>query len=878
MLKKLTYISLVLYLSLMVTVPLAPKAKAETGSISQVTPLTIKPGDTITITGSGFGNTQSSSDVSINYSTIYNVSGYYQSWSDNQIVVTVPSYFTSSGVLKVDVYNFTERKYYTITGPTVYSAPKLTSVTPKVAYPNQEITLSCGSYSLSACFPETRGSVMIGGQSASIKTWGTYSIVVYAPSMNAGTYSVVVTNPVGGQSDPVEITLYAAPTMYSITPTQVVPGVTNMCISGQNFGTSAENWTTNTNLTIGGIAINKASWTDTRICFDVPSTVKQGGTVNLKISGYQVPNPQSYTIGSPSAPNTPSPTGGTRPNDTDVSKQYYLSQINAFNGWGTRSTSENVVVAIIDDGIYINHPDFSGNIWVNPREQVGNSRDDDNNGYIDDIYGWDFISNEGEMTTRGSHGTHVAGIIGAVGNNNQGTVGITWKVKLMPLIVCDSRIGCPRAAATKAIRYAADNGAHVINISLGSSGTTGYSSEFDEAIRYAYNKGVTIVAAAGNGDIEGSNALNSGLGQDTTLIPQSPVCNDNDQNMVIGVGAVDDQGYRTRWSNLGKCVDVYAPGKGIYSPGTNIHDGALYSSVDGTSFSAPMVAGLAALLKGQYPTMPNSEVALRIIRNINKGVIDIAKTLQDPYTPPVVPGTGVHPKGTVLLGSDNRTVYVIGNGSKSGFATPEEYNSQGFAFSDIVKANASDLALPDGPVVPFADGTLVLDTKDGKTIYLIGAGSKRGFTSAEVFTGLGYKFSQAVRGNLTNYITGNPIGSASEPHPEGALIKKGSIIYKVSSGGKQLVPNTKIFNSWKWNSSRVVNANGADLALPDLGSVKFRDGTLLNNNGAIYIVSDGNLRSFPSMSLFNLYGYKSTTVISVTSAEIAGHYIGESVN
>lgn len=828
--KKLLYIIAGLLLITPAYIPTAQAAKS--GQVNDVSPKSIKPGDTVTITGSGFGNTQSTSYVCFGSSCAYS-STNTQSWTDGQIVLILPSYITSAGATEVHVSNFTEGLFYTATGPTTYIAPKLSSVTPKITYPNQEVTLSCGSvYSLASCFGDARGSVLIGGQSASIKSWSSYSIVVYVPNMSAGTYDVLVANPANGQSDPQGITILAAPTMYSITPTQVVPGVTNLCISGQNFGTTEENWSgqgANSELTIGGVAVTRAGWTDTKICFDVPATVKQSGTVNLKIRGYQVPGSQSYSIGTPTVPNTGQSTGGTKPNDTDLSKQYYLSQINAFNGWTQKSSSEDVIVAVIDEGIYINHPEFQGSIWTNPKEQIGNNRDDDGNGYVDDIYGWDFLSNGGEMTVRGSHGTHVAGIIGALGNNNQGIAGISWKTKLMSLIACDPKAGCPTTAVVKAIRYAVDNGAQVINMSLGSFGTTGFSIDFDDAIKYAYNKGVVIVAAAGNGDTEGASLGNSGLGQDTGAIPQSPVCNDNSQNMVIGVGSVDDQNIRTRWSNFGSCVDVYAPGKGIYSTGVPQFDNTFFSAKDGTSFSAPMVSGLAALVIAKNPGIPNSEVRNRIMRNVNTGVIDVSKTLQDStaYTPQVITtgGGSAHTIGVNVKSSDGTIYLISADGTRRPYTSGGAFLSYGFnSFASTVNASTADMGLPAGSFIPPRDGKIICSDRgsDKGTCYLITNSKKAGFTSAAVFQQLGFSFKTSTAGDVSWMESTGNIDDGSAAHRSGVLINNAGTYQITTDGGLLGIPNGAILASWGYSFGDAIAANSADKVLKQIGVLRSR--------------------------------------------------------
>jgi Subtilisin-like serine proteases len=314
-------------------------------------------------------------------------------------------------------------------------------------------------------------------------------------------------------------------------------------------------------------------------------------------------------------------------NDEYSSLQLYFKQINLPQAWGIASNRRSITVAVIDDGVYSNHPDLKNVMWQNTDEIIGNSKDDDNNGYIDDRYGWDFVNNTSDVTPLGSHGTQVAGIIGAEKDNEEGIAGVNQDVKIMPLIVCASQ-GC--MDYSKAIRYAVDNGAEVINLSLGTVAVSGYTTSVNDAINYAYNHNVLIVTAAGNGDTIG------GQGFDLGQIPQSPVCN-NDQrgDKVIGVGAVDSQNYRPQWSNYGSCIDIWAPGVDIISTAAPAYStlGGFYTSASGTSFSAPIVTGIVSLLKATYPTITSEEVAAILVNNSNGGIVDAYKVLSANYTP-----------------------------------------------------------------------------------------------------------------------------------------------------------------------------------------------------------------------------------------------------
>lgn len=176
------------------------------------------------------------------------------------------------------------------------------------------------------------------------------------------------------------------------------------------------------------------------------------------------------------------------------------------------------------------------------------------------------------------------------------------------------------------------------------------------------------------------------------------------------------------------------------------------------------------------------------------------------------------PNGTLVL--DNGTVYLISNGQRRAFRSAAEFNSYGYKFSQVIPASDADKLLPEGSTMTLLDGTLVLDTSDNRTIYLIGAdGVRRGFASADVFTALGYKFSQAVKFNLAGYQTGAPITSATAAHPDGALVFDGQTVWWVNNGEKHGFPTLDIFNSYGLSFKNMVPANAADKALPEGSTV-----------------------------------------------------------
>jgi len=482
--------------------------------------------------------------------------------------------------------------------------PSVYSVSPSNAQVGEEVRIS-GSFGLN------QGRVKIDGENAKITEWFSSAIYVIVPDdADEGRTKVQVFNK-RGDSDSVEIYVLAGPEITSVYPTDVVPGISQIQIVGKNFGNSSVwQYGADTEIFIRDQKITNASWSDTLISFYIPDNIDKSGNIEITIKGIDLP-PVRYTVkkeeSSSSRSSADKAVLAEEPNDEFFDKQYYVQQMKVRGGWAYQDNARGVTVAVIDDGVYINHPDLKSSIWKNTKEIVGNGLDDDNNGYVDDVFGWDFVSEEAEMSTRGTHGTAVAGIIAATKNNRIGISGLAPGVKIMPLIACDERIGCPVDDVVEAINYAVKNGADVINLSLGSQGTTRYTNQYDAAINNARNMGVVVVASAGNGDIEGGN------GQNLAQIPVSPVCNGSQNFTVIGVAGLNEQNDWLDWSNYGDCVDVAAPAMSIITTlNPFFEDDYEYGYMDGTSFSAPMVSALAALMIAQDPGLSVGDLVRRM--------------------------------------------------------------------------------------------------------------------------------------------------------------------------------------------------------------------------------------------------------------------------
>jgi len=249
------------------------------------------------------------------------------------------------------------------------------------------------------------------------------------------------------------------------------------------------------------------------------------------------------------------------PNDPGYSLQWGLNNtgqtggtsgadIHAQAAWDITKGSNNIIIAVVDTGVAYDHPDLSGNIWVNTAELNGlPGVDDDHNGFIDDIYGWDFINNDGHPLDYDQHGTHVAGIIAAKGNNGTGISGVMWSARIMPLRFLGVTGSGDVAKAAEAIEYAADNGARIINASWGGND---YSITLYNAIEYARQKNVLVVAAAGN------ETMNNDI--DAFYPASFNLAN------IISVAASDRNDSLAYFSNYGAVsVHLAAPGVTIYS-------------------------------------------------------------------------------------------------------------------------------------------------------------------------------------------------------------------------------------------------------------------------------------------------------------------------
>ncbi len=299
-------------------------------------------------------------------------------------------------------------------------------------------------------------------------------------------------------------------------------------------------------------------------------------------------------------PNDPAFVDGTQwhHQNTGQSGGTIGADIGSTDAWDIRTDASNVVVAVIDSGGRITHQDLAPNLWTNPGEIAGNNRDDDSNGFVDDIHGIDARDDSGDPTppTTEGHGTHVAGLVAAAGNNGVGSVGVAWRVQIMHLRFLGGVNGSGSTSdEIQCINYAIAKDADVINASYDALGVEGgFNQSQLAAIRRARDAGIVFVAASGN------ESLNLDISR------AYPASFEVDNILAVGNSTrLDD---RSPSSNTGSgAVDLFAPGSEIVS--TNVANDTGVITRSGTSMSSPIVAGAVALLKAHFPRYDQPLVA-----------------------------------------------------------------------------------------------------------------------------------------------------------------------------------------------------------------------------------------------------------------------------
>ncbi|GIL16714.1 MAG: hypothetical protein BroJett040_04650 [Oligoflexia bacterium] len=283
-------------------------------------------------------------------------------------------------------------------------------------------------------------------------------------------------------------------------------------------------------------------------------------------------------------------------NDPMANDQWALDTLRINEFWNKQSRgSDQVKVAVIDTGIDYEHEDLAANIGINTKEIPNNKIDDDKNGYVDDVYGWNSYDNNNFAMDTYRHGTHVSGIIGAKPGNGIGVAGLNWNVALIPIRFIGANGGGSTESAIRAFDYAVARGAKIVNASWGGAKD---SPLLKETIARCRDKGVLVIAAAGNDTA------------DNDKVPTYPASFDLDN--IISVAATDlheDLAYFTNWGK--KTVHVAAPGASILS---TINE-KKYGYLDGTSMAAPHITGVVALLWAKNPQWSYQQIRSYILKN-----------------------------------------------------------------------------------------------------------------------------------------------------------------------------------------------------------------------------------------------------------------------
>jgi len=322
------------------------------------------------------------------------------------------------------------------------------------------------------------------------------------------------------------------------------------------------------------------------------------------------------------------------PNDPNYSTAWWYHGANsvaAESAWNYTQGSSDVVVAIIDTGVDYTHPDLVDNMWHNPWEVAGNGLDDDNDGYVDDVYGFNAYANNGNPMDGYGHGTHVAGIIGARGNNSLGVVGVNWNVKLMALkFLSDEGYGWD-SDAIEAINYLIAMKRRGVNVRAVNNSWGGYgqSQALYNAIKAAGDEGIIFVCAAGN---------SSG---NSDVLAATPAAFDLPN--IVSVAATSSLGEISSYSNFGAVsVDIAAPGDSILST----VPGPAYAQYSGTSMATPFVTGALGLLQARQPLLSSTEMITRLFATAERraaldgyvatsGLLNLTNLITD-YRPPAV--------------------------------------------------------------------------------------------------------------------------------------------------------------------------------------------------------------------------------------------------
>src|SRR5437867_8603587 len=383
------------------------------------------------------------------------------------------------------------------------------------------------------------------------------------------------------------------------------------------------------------------------------------------------------------------------PNDPQFPQMYNLrntgqtggtpgADIHAVQAWDVFTGEPELKVGVIDTGVDYNHPDLAANIWTNPGEIPGNGLDDDDNGYVDDVHGYDFANGDSDPFDDNGHGTHVSGTIAAVGNNGVGVVGVNWHARIVAIKFLDAGGSGTTAGAIAAVGYAIANGVRLTNNSWGGGD---FSQGLLDAINAAGAAGQLFVAAAGNAS------------SDNDLFPQYPASFDSPY--ILSVAATDHNDALTSFSNYGATtVDLAAPGSNILST----LPGGGYGLLSGTSMASPHVAGAVAFVLGRFPGLPALQAKNLILsgvdaqpslagRVLSGGRLNLFTPVLEPDADP--PGA-IRDLATVNPGSNTMGLTWTATGDDGNTGRASRYEIR-YSLTPITEANFASQPLAASP-------------------------------------------------------------------------------------------------------------------------------------------------------------------------------------
>lgn len=457
----------------------------------------------------------------------------------------------------------------------------------------------------------------------------------------------------------------------------------------------------------------------------------------------------------------------------NIDRQWGLAKTRFVQAWEKSRGLAVTTVAIVDTGVDLTHEDLQ---------------------LLTPVPGFDFINNKAIASRVNSddngHGTLVTGVLAATPDNNKGVAGTNWQIGIMPIKALDSNGEGTASNLAKAIVWATDHGAHIINLSAGGIGFA-HDSNLADSISYAFNKNVLLIAAVGNDGVASGGNLDKE--------PVFPVCDDNGENMVLGVTATDTNDTKPVFANYGKnCIDVSAPGKRILS--TINHDPITkrpvpdaYAYASGSSLAVPFVSGLAALIKSAYPEATNKQIRDRIIASsdnidalnltqcggkscaglLGAGRVNAERALSEPIFLPKFK------EGDLVTVVNIGQTYFLSGGRKqpvSPFVLDQRFKN--------IKprtATATELEIfPDGQYATPLDGTLVKNPSEA-AVYMMSRGLKLPVTF-QVFQQYGFNFNSVI--TLSNNQISSWLTASLLSPPDGTLVKisRNKTVYWVVGG------------------------------------------------------------------------------------------------